>query len=62
MEEWNKPYVRTTMSEDDYDPQNGIIEWFDEEETSEVNQTSLVILLEVGSEKFLLPVMLEKTH
>lgn len=53
MEEWNKPYVRTTMSEDDYDPQNGIIEWFDEEETSEVNQTSLVILLEVGSEKFL---------
>ena len=53
LEEWNKPYVRTTMSEDDYDPQNGIIEWFDEEETSEVNQTSLVILLEVGSEKFL---------
>lgn len=53
IDEWNKPYVRTTMAEDDYDPKNGKIEWFDEENTSEVNQTSLIILLEVGDEKFL---------
>ena len=53
IDEWNKPYVKTTMTEDDYDPNNGEIEWFDEENTSEVNQTSLIILLEVGNEKFL---------
>ena len=53
LEDWSKPYVRTTMSEDDYEPQNGIIEWFEEEETSEINQTSLIILLEIGSKKFL---------
>lgn len=53
IEEWNKPYVKTIMAEDDYDPANGKIEWFDEENTSEVNQTSLIILLEIGDEKFL---------
>lgn len=48
------------MTEDDYDPNNGEIEWFDEENTSEVNQTSLIILLEVEMKSFFLPEMREK--
>jgi hypothetical protein len=60
INEWNKPYVKATMTEDDYDPNNGEIEWFDEENTSEVNQTSLIILLEVEMKSFFLPEMREK--
>lgn len=47
-------YTPTIMSEENYVPCMGnFIEWFDEEQTSAVNQTSVVLLLEIGDSKFL---------
>lgn len=48
-----KSYKKVELKEETYDG-NGIIKWFDEEETSEVNQTSLVLSLKIGKEHFLL--------
>ena len=48
-----KSYQKVELEEETYD-ENGIIQWFDEEETSEVNQTSLVLSLQIGKEHFLL--------
>lgn len=48
-----KSYQKVELEEETYD-ESGIIQWFDEEETSEVNQTSLVLSLQIGEEHFLL--------
>ena len=48
-----KSYKKVDLEEETYD-ENGTINWFDEEETSEVNQTSLVLSLKIGEEHFLL--------
>lgn len=48
-----KSYKKVELEEETYNG-NGIIKWFDEEETSEVNQTSLVLSLKIGKEHFLL--------
>ena len=45
-------YQKAELEEEPYD-ESGIIQWFDEEETSEVNQTSLALSLKIGEEHFL---------
>lgn len=47
-----KSYKKVELEEEIYD-EYGIIKWFDEEDTSEVNQTSLVLSLKIGEEQFL---------
>lgn len=47
-----KSYRKVELEEEPYD-ENGIIKWFDDEDTSEVNQTSLVLSLKIGKEHFL---------
>lgn len=54
LNKYNKPYVQTTTEEEDYIPTLGkTIKWFDDEQTSDVNQTSLVIALILGDFKIL---------
>lgn len=54
VDELNKrSYINVELEEETYD-EGGTIQWFDEEETSEVNQTSLVLSLKIGEECFLL--------
>ena len=54
VDELNKrSYKKAELEEETYN-ENGIIKWFDEEKTSEVNQTSLVLSLKIGKEHFLL--------
>lgn len=48
-----KSYQKVELDEETYD-ESGVISWFDEEETSEVNQTSLVLSLKIGEKHFLL--------
>lgn len=48
-----KSYKKVELEEETYD-ESGIIQWFDDEDTSEVNQTSLVLSLQIGEEHFLL--------
>lgn len=48
-----KSYKKVELEEETYD-ENGTINWFDEEETSKVNQTSLILSLKIGEEYFLL--------
>lgn len=45
-------YSPAAYKEEDYDPSKPI-EWFDDEQTSAVNQTSFVIVLDLGKKKFL---------
>ena len=51
-ENYNVPYIKKDVDEENY-IQGHEIDWFDEEETSAVNQTSLIISLDLGSIKFL---------
>lgn len=46
------PYTPSSYQDENYDI-NKKIEWFDEEETSPINETSVVLLLELGEEKLL---------
>lgn len=48
-----KSYQKVELEEEIY-YEGGNIKWFDEEETSEVNQTSLVLSLQIGKKHFLL--------
>lgn len=51
-ENYNVSYIKKDVCEENY-IQGHEIEWFDEEETSAVNQTSLIISLDLGGIKFL---------
>lgn len=54
VDEFNKKsYKKVELEEETYNG-NGIIKWFDDEDTSEINQTSLVFSLKIGKEHFLL--------
>lgn len=53
FDEYNKPYQRVELGEEDYDTNGGVIAWIDEEQTSDVNQTSLILSLTIGTERFL---------
>lgn len=48
-----KSYKKVELEEETYD-ESRKIPWFDDEDTSEVNQTSLVLSLHIGEEHFLL--------
>lgn len=51
---YNKPYVPTSTDEESYFPSSWKeIEWFDDEQTSDINETSLVIALVLGEFKVL---------
>jgi beta-lactamase superfamily II metal-dependent hydrolase len=52
FEEYNQPFVRKEVEDEDYDASK-TIEWFDEEVTSPINETSLVIAFHLGSMHFL---------
>ena len=52
LEQYNKPYVRKEYSEEEYDG-TSFIEWYDEEVTSEINETSVVLYLNLDNTKFL---------
>ena len=52
LEEYNRPYIRKEYSEEIYDG-TSYIEWYDEEVTSEINETSVVLYLQLDSTKFL---------
>lgn len=51
-EYYNVPYVGKETNEENW-IQGHKIEWFDEEETSAINQTSLIICLDLGNIRFL---------
>lgn len=51
-ENCNVPYIKKDVYEENY-IQGHKIEWFDEEETSAINQTSLIICLDLGNIRFL---------
>lgn len=51
-ENYNVSYIKKEVCEENY-IQGHKIEWFNEEETSAVNQTSLIISLDLGNIKFL---------
>ena len=54
LSRYNKPYQHVDLSEEDYCPERGkAIEWIDEEQTSEINQTSMIIALVLGNLKVL---------
>lgn len=54
LSKYNKPYQHVALPEEDYNPTDGtIIEWIDEEQTSEINQTSIIIALVLGNFKVL---------
>lgn len=54
LSKYNKPYQHVDLSEEDYNPVSGkVIEWIDDEQTSEINQTSMIIALELGKLKVL---------
>lgn len=53
LSNYTKPYQPSQLEEEDYDAKNGKIEWIDEEQTSEINQTSVVLALVLGDFKFL---------
>ena len=51
---YNKPYQHVALPEEDYNPTDGkVIEWIDGEQTSEINQTSIIIALVLGDFKIL---------
>ena len=54
LSKYNKGYQPSNLSEEDYDPKEGeTIKWIDGEETSEINQTSIILALILGNFKFL---------
>lgn len=54
LSKYNKPYQHVSLPEEDYNPKDGkVIEWIDEEQTSEINQTSIIIALVLGDFKVL---------
>jgi len=54
LSKYNKSYQPSSLSEEDYEPkEDEVIEWIDEEQTSEINQTSIVLALVLGNYKFL---------
>lgn len=54
LSKYNKGYQPSNLSEEDYDPKEGeTIKWIDGEETSEINQTSIILALILGNLKFL---------
>lgn len=54
LSKYNKPYQHVALPEEDYDPTDGkLIEWIDGEQTSEINQTSIIIALVLGNFKIL---------
>lgn len=54
LSKYNKSYQPSSLLEEDYEPKDGeAIEWMDEEQTSEINQTSIVLALVLGNYKFL---------
>lgn len=55
LEDYDKQYYRKKeVEEEDYDIGSGrIIEWYDDEQTSAINQTSLILMLALGKECFL---------
>ena len=53
FEELNKVFVHKECEEEDYTSGNGPIEWFEEEVTSPINETSAIITLILGNMKFL---------
>lgn len=54
LSKYNKPYQHITLPEEDYNPADDrVIEWIDEEQTSEINQTSIIIALVLGNFKML---------
>ena len=53
LSSYNKPYQPTQLGEEDYDARNGEIEWMAEEQTSEINQTSVILALVLGDFKVL---------
>lgn len=50
--ELNKPYVKRSFEDEEYDGKS-FIEWFDDENTSEINETSIVTVLNLGARHFL---------
>lgn len=54
LSQYNKPYKHIILPEEDYNPRNGeAIEWIDDEQTSDINQTSMIIALVLGDLKVL---------
>ena len=54
LSKYNKPYQHVALPEEDYNPTDGqVIEWIDEEQTSEINQTSMIIALVLDNFKVL---------
>lgn len=54
LSKYNKSYQQSSLSEEDYEPKVGeVIEWIDEEQTSEINQTSIVLAFILGNFKLL---------
>lgn len=51
--DWNKAFVRNTYSEEVYNVSAGPIQWFDDEETSNMNQTSIILSVKLGNLHFL---------
>ena len=52
LEEYNMPYIRREYTEEIYEGTTSI-EWFDEETTSEINETSVILYLYLDNTKFL---------
>lgn len=52
FDEYNQPFVRKEIQEEDYKADR-MIEWFDDETTSPINETSLVIAFHLGNMHFL---------
>lgn len=52
FEEWNKPLIKKTFEEEDYDSKSPI-KWFYDENTSDINETSIVTVLNIGNLHFL---------
>lgn len=54
FERYNKQcYCKMETEEEDYNFGLKHIEWYDEEQTSDINQTSLILTLVIGNERFL---------
>lgn len=52
--DWNKPFVRKSYSEEIYTANSGPILWFDDEDTSSMNQTSIILSVKLNDIHFLL--------
>lgn len=54
FDDWNRPFVRKTCSEEVYNVNAGPIKWFDDEDTSRMNQTSIILSVKLSDIHFLL--------